>query len=520
VRFDLLMLLGGLNEDLDLLDAAAKSIDDAVAVALRQYGEHDLRYAQALEAKAEILVRKGAYAEALKVADQALLAAGPLRPDNTALFAKTHILVGNVHNQLEPLNSPAARSHLETAYTALKATAAISDDRSRVCFYLARIWEGAGDYTKAETYYLEGIKTAETNFGPRSYIAAFGYDNFGDMLRHVHRYAESEKYVRAGLATYQTLYGPKHVNVAMSASNLALILQEQGKRAAAESMYANAVALITASRGADNILMIQLQFLQARMLLADGALQRSKAVYDAMLQTKTLYDPSNGVALLATKIDLARLQILRGDLVDAQRLVTEVAAAYAGTPDARSKRGLRLMLRQGEILTARRDAAAAAGQFKHAVELQFELGSNADELLSDTLFSASYGPLAPAVARDLLTRVNAHAGVKALRAGAKPGVDELEQLHTALGRIELAAGDLSAAQADLGAALQLRRAHDDSNSPWLAVTQRMLAEYYLARHDLPAARAALREAEKIMAANGIRSDYLQAPLQSLLARVD
>ncbi|MET0207561.1 MAG: protein kinase, partial [Burkholderiaceae bacterium] len=97
VRLDLLLLLGSLNETLDLLDTALKSTDEAVAVARRLYGEHDLRYAEALEAKAEVIVRKGDYTAAMKVGDDVLTALGPMNRDNALLFARTHILLGNAH---------------------------------------------------------------------------------------------------------------------------------------------------------------------------------------------------------------------------------------------------------------------------------------------------------------------------------------------------------------------------------------------------------------------------------------
>jgi eukaryotic-like serine/threonine-protein kinase len=518
VRLDLLLLMGELNQSLDLLDTALKTADEAIALAARLYGETDLRYAEALESKAEMLVSKGENAQAFEIGDRVLKLIGPPTSENSALFAKTHILLGNAHNQIDAPESTVPREHLEAALKALKAAGSRSVDLSRANFYLARTWESIGEYARAEPYYVDGIKAAEVNFGTRSYIAAFGYDNYGDMLRHLHRYAEGEKYVRAAGATYRTLYGPQHANVAMTDINLALILAAQGRRAEADKNVTNAVALAIATRGADSFMTAGFRMHQARMKIAMGELRESRDVIDAILTTLGK-DEANRRPMMGASIDQARVLILLDEQTRAETLIGQISAAFAGTPDATSPRAVRLDLRRGEIRLAAGDSGGAREHFNLALDRALKLGESASDALPETLFV--YTQILPdaALARTTLASVESLPLIKSLRAGETLSVDELIQLYTALGRLEQAAGDLPAARKDLDEALRLRKAHDDPASPWLAQIQGMVAEQDAHAGDLPAARAALAEAELTLARGKTDLPYFSKPLTELRARL-
>jgi serine/threonine-protein kinase len=518
VRLDLLLLMCSLNQSLGLLDTALKTADEAVALAARLYGETDLRYAGALEARAEVLVTQGENAQAIKIAERVLTVIGRATLENSELFAQTHILLGNAHNQIDPPESTVPREHLEAALKALKAAGSRSVDLSRANFYLARTWESSGEYTRAEPYYLDGIKSAEANFGTGSYIAAFGYDNFGDMLRHLHRYAEGEKYVRAAGATYRKLYGPQHANVAMTDMNLALILAAEGRRAEANKDTADALALAVATRGTDSFMTASFRMHQGRMKIAMGDFQEARDVIDVILTTLGK-DPANHFAMLAASIDQARALILLDEQARARKLIDEISAAYAGTPNATSPRGVRADLRQGELQLVAGDFAGAREHFNLALDRALKLGESASDVLPETLFV--YTQILPdaALARKTLASVESLPLIKTVRAGGTLSVDETIQLHTALGRLEQASGDLPAARKDLDEALRLRTAHDDPASPWLAQIQGMVAEQDAQAGDLPAARAALAQAELTLAKGKTDLPYFSKPLTELRSRL-
>jgi serine/threonine protein kinase len=517
VRFDLLILLGSLNENLDLLDTALKATDEAISVARRLYGEHDRRFAEALEAKAEILVRKGDFTQALALADQSLQALGRVTSDNALTFAHAHILLGNVHNQIDPPESTVPRDHLELALKTLKGADARTEDLPRTGYYLARTLESAGNYAGAEPYYVEAITAAEKNFGAGSYIAAFGYDNYGDMLRHLHRYAEAEKYVRAAGATYQKLYGAQHPNVAMADMNLGLVLAAEGKRAEADQHMVAATANLVASRGPDDRVVTYFRLHRARATLAMGQFETALAQHAATLNSPYAKDPANRRQIMFTRVEQAQVLILLNRIEEAAANLDSAAAGFKGTPDEGTARAARLALRQGELAAARNDAAAASNFRNQALEVVVGLGEASSDALPETLFSYTQDlPSAP-LARTVLARLAALPAIKSLRNGDAFSLDEAIQLHTALGRLEQASGDLAAARKDLDQALALRKAHDDPASPWVAQLDGMLAEYFLQAGDLPRARAALAEAVRVQSAAAL--PYFSKPLESLRARL-
>ncbi|MEJ0086389.1 MAG: serine/threonine-protein kinase [Pseudomonadota bacterium] len=516
VRLDLLILMASLNDSLDLLDAGLKAADEAVGVARRLYGERDLRYAEALEAKAEVLVRKGDFTQATAVADNVLTALGPANSANSAVFARTHILLGNVHNQIDPPESKVPREHLELALKSLKAAGAHSADLSRAGFYLARTLESAGDYAGAEPYYVDAIKAAEQNFGAGTYLAAFGYDNFGDMLRHVHRYAEAEKYVRAAATTYQALYGPEHANVSMTNINLGLILAAEGKRAEADQRMNTAITSLVASRGPDDRVVSYFRLHRARATLAMGQLETARSLHDATLSSPYAKDPANLRQILITGVEQAQILILLNRLDEAAGYLNAAAAGFKGTSDTGTTRDVRLLLREGELAHARHDAAGAQYP-QQALDLVLKLGENASDALPETLFSYTQQlPTAP-LARQTLTRLESQPLIKTVRSGGALSVDEAIQLHTALGRLEQAAGDLPAARKDLDAALALRTKYDDPASPWVAQLQGMMAEYFLQAGDPARARGALARAEGVRSAAAL--PWFAQPLAQLRARL-
>ena len=476
VRLDLLLLLGSLNETLDLLDTALKSMDEAAGVAKRLYGEHDLRYAEALEAKAEVLVRKGDFAEAMTIADQTLQSLGAVNSANALLFARTHTLLGNVHNQIDAPESTVPREHLELAVKTLKRIDARTEDLPRAGYYLARTLESAGDYAAAEPYYVDAIKSAEQNFGKKSYIAAFGYDNFGDMLRHLHRYDEAEKYVRAAGDTYLALYGPQHANVSMADINLGLILAAEGKRVEADQRMNTAITSLVASRGNDDRTVSYFRLHRARANLAMGRFETARALHDATLSSPYAKDPENLRQILITGVEQAQVLILLNRLDEAARYLDLASAGFKGTSDAGTTREARLLLRRGELAYAKNDAAAGSNYLNQALDLVLGLGENASDALPDTLFSYTQRLPAPELAKKTLARLAPLPLIQSVRSGGTLSVDESIQLHTALGRLEQASGDRAAARQDLEQALALRQQHDDPASPWLVQLRGMLAE--------------------------------------------
>lgn len=517
IRLDLLMLMGSLSENLDLLDSALKIMDESVALAARLYGVHDARYFEALEAKAEVLVSKGEYAKAVALADSVVERIGPVHADTSAVYSKAEILLGNLHNLIDPPESPESRRHLELALAALTAEHSRTEQVSRANFYIARTWESVGDYARAEAYYRDGIAAAERNFGKSTYIAAFGYLNFGDMLRHVHRFREAESYLLDAGSTFKGLYGSQYVRYAETQVDLGLVFFEQGEFHAADQSIGDGIANVIAAEGEHSSDLLPMRIHQARLKLAMGDLSDANAIYDAILTSPAARDPSNRRLNLITGLEQAKVLILLDKLAEADTLINQSTAGFAGTLDAHSIQAIRLDLRQGELRLAKNDAAGARDRFKAALDLTLELGGAATAQLPEVLFAYTQVMPGPEDARATLARVNPLQLVRSTRAGEPMSIDDSVRMRAALGRLEEASGNLGAAGLDLREALRLRTAHEAAPSVWLAELDAMMAEYYSRSGDLVHARAELAKAERILDSLPAYGSWFRRRIESVRA---
>lgn len=228
LRLELLNLLGELSEQLDLLLQAGKLLDEATQLTVQLHGEDSVRHAQALMAAAEVKTRTSDFDAALAEETRALKTFEQASPQPIELLAQTHILLGNVRDQLQ--RHDASPTHLETAVALLKTAGSTTDQRSRVSFYLARAFEASRELDRAEAKYLDGIARTEKNFGPRSDIAAFGYENDGDLLRQMSRFDEARRYLQQSLDVYAVVLGPKNLNVSGARYELSQVLSALGER--------------------------------------------------------------------------------------------------------------------------------------------------------------------------------------------------------------------------------------------------------------------------------------------------
>ncbi|MET0207562.1 MAG: tetratricopeptide repeat protein [Burkholderiaceae bacterium] len=388
------------------------------------------------------------------------------------------------------------REHLELALKTLKAIDARTEDLPRAGLYLARTWESAGEYARAEPYYVEAVAAAEKNFGKGSYVAAFAYDNYGDMLRHLHRFEEAEKFVRAATTNYQALYGPDHVNVAMANTNLGLILVAEGKRAEADQRMEVASKVMHEKRGPNDRTLSYFRLHRARAAVAAGQFELARSLHDATLSSDYAKEAENLRQTVITGIWQAQILIMLNRLDEAAGYLDRATTVFKDSGDAGSTREVRLFLRRAELANAQK-AGSGTEYSQRAFDLVLSLGENASDLLAETVFSFTQQLPSAESAKQTLARLEPLPLVKTLRSAGTLSVDEAIQLYTSLARLEQASGDLAAAGQDFDRALALRTKHDDPASPWLAQLHGMRAEYFLRAGDPAKARAALDQAQAV-----------------------
>jgi serine/threonine-protein kinase len=476
LRLELLSLLGGISADLDLLDTAAALNQQALGLARELHGEHAPATAHARLALAETTIRRGDMEAAAEQGRQALDALRALRPPPVEALAQAHTLLGNALDQLG--DHDGAQARLQTALQLLREARSTSEQRSRAAYYLARPLEAKGDLAGAEALYLEGLDAARQNFGPRSYIVAFGEENYGDLLRQQGRLDEALRHLQAALDIYAEVLGPKHLNLAAVRKFIAQVLAAKGEREQAAAQLAQAIALSDEVAGPYHR-NYGSAFLTERalLLLNMGRLAEARAIYEAWLAHWPVGSAARGQLVHWLGLGYSRLLIAQGDLPAARAVLDEVDGALSRRAASPRNAGQRIqwLARKAQWLVAGGDVAAAqallAPVFEVAGGLRAPEGDFEGAL--DLLSAWAQTQPTPAQARRAL---EAFAALGSSTRYGQLDVEHQAQMDLTLGRLQHLAGNTVAARPLLASALALRQRIDDPGSPWLAQARRAVAD--------------------------------------------
>jgi serine/threonine-protein kinase len=512
LRLELLSLLGTLSEELDLLQPAQRLLEEALALALQLHGADDVRHATARLNLAELMARQGNFEAALAQGTQSLRVLQGLHPQPTELLGKAEVLLGNVLVQLQ--RHAEARGHLEAAVARMKAAKTRGPQPARAAFYLARIDEEQGRLADAEALYLGGIAAAESDTGPQSYQAAFGYHNYGDLLRQMGRFAEAEQALRRALAVYEVVLGPQNLGLSAVRFDIGRVLAAVGRRTEADALYAQAIALSDQVAGPFHPNGGAYQTaVRAELALDRGDLDLANQLNRSLLAHWPPGDAARRRIVHRVGMGLARVQLLHGDLPAAQVLLDEVAAALAARGPSDRIAGpprAKLMALQADLLRARGDLAGARTLLQAA--LQSPPPSPPGELSGPLHLLAALARSAPPPAQ-ASAALQRFAELGDEKAFARRDVENQARLDHTLGRLLLQAGEPGAARDRLARALALREKIDQAHSPWLAETQLALAECLWQLKQPQAARMLVDQAQAILAAHP-RAAGLHKQLQS------
>ena len=478
LRLDLLKMLGKVGEEMDLLDLVAPLHEEAVGLSRELFGEQHLQHAQAQLTRAESTLRGGDFERSLAQGQAALALLQPLRPVPFEDLAQAHVLMGNAHDQLKAREPSLA--HLRAGLQLLQDNASTSENRSRAAYYLARALEAQGDLAGAEALYQDGLQAARKNFGPHSYIVAFGEDNYGDLLRQQARFADAEQHLRTALEVYSAVLGPKHLSVAGSHYNLGQVLAAVGQRDAAHAAYLRAIELSDEVAGAyHRNYGGYFRVTRAQLLLDMGRLAEASQVYQAWLAHWPPGSAERGRLIRFIGLGYSRALIAERQWPQADAVLAEVDSALqaiSAGPNGASVRSQvqrqQWQARRAEYLlaTGQREVAEALLATAMAPTLQAPAGDFTGALALLTALAQSEPDAARAQAA-----LQAFASLGDSRAWAAADVERQAQLDFATGRLLRQAGRQPEAQATLQRALALRERIDAAHSPWLAQARAALS---------------------------------------------
>ena len=195
-----------------------------------------------LNTKLRTLYQQGRYAEAAKVAKEALKVAeatfGPDHPDvgvslnNLALMYKAQ----GKYAEAEPL-------YKRALVIKEKALGPTHPQVATSLNNLAVLYEAQGKYAEAEPLYRRALSIAEKELGPTHPQVAASLNNLAVLYYLQGKYAEAEPLYKRELVLYQKTLGPEHPDMPKVLENMAELYKKTGREDEARKFEERAKAI-------------------------------------------------------------------------------------------------------------------------------------------------------------------------------------------------------------------------------------------------------------------------------------
>jgi eukaryotic-like serine/threonine-protein kinase len=476
LQLDLLQLLSRLNLELDLIAPASNLAERAVVLARDQYGADSLEFADALSQRADNRSHAGSYTDAISDMRDVLRIADEHPGKTRELRAKAHMIIGTAAFQIDASKPAEPQRHLETALALLKEAHSTSEDRSQAAYSLAWTFEWQRDYARAESYLMDGIAAGRENFGEKSFIVAFGYEHLADLFRQQQRLPEAREAIGKAISIYEFVLGPRHGTVAFAKTNFALIEAASGRRAEAQQMADQAVALAQDVFG-EGARQVGFPAIYAARLKANrGELETAARAYQLALDVFAKNEPSTSLSNRALRIEFAEVLIALGRTERAAQLLDEAEAAFAAANDLTSVRGTWLTMARGELAYAQRDGPTGDARFVQVLREIDTRKEGGNALFPRFAAAVARTRPAPDRAEAMLTSLREHKLLPPSPAELEIDIEDKARLQYAVGRLYLAVNRVDDARMWSTSAVELRERLDAAPSPWLAEARIALAE--------------------------------------------
>ena len=373
----------------------------ALAEAIRQWGERDVRTATRTYELASSLNDLARYAEA----DQFYRRTYELR---AALLGErdrdTLMAFSDIGANLEKWDRPAeAEPFLRRALQARVAAfgendADVADSAANIGVLLHR----QGRYPEAEAFLRQALAINRATKGDRHTETARSASTLGSNLREQGRFAEAAEYHRLGLLGMREALGDDHPDTAISYAELAMNLESMGRNSEAEPLLRKSLDIRRARLGEAHPSTLSAYNTMGIVLIALGRYAEAEAPLRKALEARLRAPgPPATAALSSNNLAFVLLKLGRPD--EAERLYRNAIAIWSRTAGATNWRTAaghmflgQLLLNQNRLDEAQTELQTAADNYLAA------FGPNHPESLRSkrwlAMVLAARGDLDPALA--------------------------------------------------------------------------------------------------------------------------
>ncbi len=231
---------------------AESLIRAALAIQRAAYGAERMEVTNTNTALADLLIARGAYAEAESLLRDVLAVRGRIGGPDHPATANSMLLLGNF--LLSHRQQPAvAESLFNDALGMLRRQP--SPDLPNIVGVLSGLIGIAterGDYARAESIAREALDVQRRAWGPEHPMTIDAYGMIADQLVNQRRYAEAESTQTVALVAMERAVGPKHGRVARVLTARARTRAALGRQREAESDLRRALAVYESLNGAQD----------------------------------------------------------------------------------------------------------------------------------------------------------------------------------------------------------------------------------------------------------------------------
>ena len=288
-------------------------------------------------------------------------------------FGSNHLDVarslGNLANLLADRGDLTGATEYQRQSLAIREQLLPPDDPQLAMSYnnLAMILRDQGKAREALQWLQKSFDIRQRTLDPSHPDFAQSHINFSAVLSDLARFPSAETHERKALELMSKVLPPDHPDLALGTNNLAGLRYDQGDWVEADEISRQGLDSELRLRGDRHPETLYFKSLRGRVLLAMGQLSEARALLNQSEAGQLALGERSGSILAATRLSLAQIHYLEGDLEGAQthlRKAQEAQSASlpAGHPyqAALTRTQARLELAQGKTADAIRTARESA----------------------------------------------------------------------------------------------------------------------------------------------------------------
>lgn len=347
LKFDLLLLLGRVQRNLSLYDAAEPLLKEAKAIADEHFPPASEKWLEAQTEWVHFLIQRAQYEQAADLLEGVISRYNANKAEDSLAWVEALIAQGTVYTLLDQFDKAIATSQ-------------------------------------------QALNMAKRLFGDRHSLVLRALRNFGKTLLYAERWDEAEKVQRTSVALSRDLYGEHHAEYANTLSELASVLTLQGKNAEAERLARVALAIDETLYDRPNLALLFALNPLGDALLHQRKFDEAEAVYKRTIEIQTQLTGHDHPNVALALYNLAYVAEGRHQYQEVERLQREALVIYRKHYGSDNSNVAYALTGLATALAAQERYPDALAALQEALEIQQNAYSTESEPIGEIFYDFAF----------------------------------------------------------------------------------------------------------------------------------